>query len=98
MSGGHLDTMVAAHPQWLDFVTGEDNWVYHSQLGWLYVVSDNQGGLWLWKHGLGWLWTSSTSSPFYWMHSSTDWIYPLHLERDLQIFWNYATSQAIRLP
>ena len=23
-------------------ITGEDNWVYHSQLGWLYVVSDNQ--------------------------------------------------------
>ncbi len=79
-------------------LSDEDHWIHHAQLGWLYVVSDDLGGLWMWKEGLGWVWASPSSAPFYWMDSSADWIYPLHLQRDRQIFWDYATGQAIRLP
>ena len=78
-------------------LTAEDRWVYHADLGWVYLLSDQQGGLWLWKEGLDWVWTSQAASPFYWMDSSSDWIYPLHLKASLQIFWDYSTEKAIRL-
>ena len=78
-------------------LTPEDRWVYHADLGWVYLLSDQQGGLWLWKEGLDWVWTSQSASPFYWMDSSSDWLYPLHLKANLQIFWDYSAEKAIRL-
>ena len=79
-------------------LSDEDYWVYHAQLGWIYLVSDDSGGIWMWKQGLDWVWTSRASAPFYWMNSTSNWLYPLHLERDRNIFWDYARQQAIRLP
>ena len=76
----------------------EDYWVYHAQLGWIYLVSDDSGGIWIWKQGLDWVWTSRASAPFYWLNSTSNWLYPLHLERDRNIFWDYGREQALRLP
>ena len=79
-------------------LSDEDYWVYHAQLGWIYLVSDDSGGIWMWKQGLGWLWTSRASAPFYWLNSSSSWLYPLFISLDRQIFWDYAREQALRLP
>jgi guanyl-specific ribonuclease Sa len=78
-------------------LTAEDRWVYHADLGWVYLLSDQQNGLWIWKEGLGWVWTSEASAPFYWKDSSTDWLYPLLLRPTRQIFWDYSTQQAVHL-
>ena len=31
-------------------LSDEDHWMYHADFGWIYVVSDDHGGLWLWKN------------------------------------------------
>ena len=71
--------------------------MYHADFGWIYVVSDDHGGLWLWK-GLRLALTSCSSAPFFWMNSAADWLYPLHLEQDQQIFWDYGREEVLRLP
>ena len=79
-------------------LSDEDYWVYHAQLGWVYLVSDDLGGIWMWKQGLDWVWTSGASAPFYWMNSSSNWLYPLHFERNRNIFWDYGRKEVLRLP
>ena len=78
-------------------LTDEDHWMYHAGFGWIYVVSDDHGGLWLWKEGLDWLWTSRSSAPFFWMNSSADWLYPIFLKHGRLGFWNYSTETFIEL-
>ena len=35
------------------------DWIYHTQLGWLYTKQDTEGNFWLYEENLGWLWASS---------------------------------------
>ena len=76
-------------------LTDEDHWMYHADFGWIYVVSDERDGLWIWKEGLDWIWTSRPSAPFLWMNSSSDWLYPLFLLEGRQALWNYSTQEFI---
>ena len=44
---------------WLGaFLPNENGWVYHLDLGWAYVQSDDLDGLWMWMDRTGWVWTT----------------------------------------
>ena len=32
-------------------------WVYHTSMGWVYLVQSKYGDAWIWEKSLGWTWT-----------------------------------------
>ena len=50
-------------------------WVYHTSMGWLYIVQSEDGDTWMWKDPLGWLWTDLDVFPYFFIQSIQDWGY-----------------------
>ena len=50
-------------------------WVYHSSMGWLYIVQAKDGDTWMWKDSLEWLWTDLDVFPYFFIQSSQQWGY-----------------------
>ena len=71
-----------------------NDWIYHLQLGWLYVQGDARGGLWLWMPEEKWLWTKESVWPFLWSDESAGWLYPIYSNGN-RYFYDYI-SQGIR--
>ena len=65
------------------------DWIYHTQLGWAYVVSDQKGGLWIWQSAEGWMWTQEEVWPFLFKHKSNSWLYLLGSQGGLPVFYDY---------
>ena len=61
-------------------------WVYHSSMGWLYIVQSSDGNTWMWKESLGWLWTDLDIFPYFFMQSSQQWGYSGSDSRDGQYY------------
>jgi hypothetical protein len=51
------------------------NWVYHTDLGWLYL--EKKGGLetttWVWGDDVGWFWTGEEYAPSVYLHDLSGW-------------------------
>jgi len=48
-----------------NFYSTGSPWIYHSQIGWLYVLPDSKDGFWFWDPFLGsWWWSRSDSHPY----------------------------------
>jgi surface protein len=76
-----------------DFRYFENGWAYHYGLGWVYLSSDGEDGIWLWRKEHGWLWSNQATWPFLWNHASGDWIYLLIREQQNPVFFDYSTGQ-----
>jgi len=50
-------------------------WVYHQNLGWVYVYSESSDGAWLFHQRLGWLWTLPEVFPFVYISKVEKWSY-----------------------
>ena len=63
---------------WLGYFysTGTD-WCYHMDLGWLYMIPNDDGSLWAWSPKLDWLWLSPTefTQNFAWSKDDNNWIF-----------------------
>ena len=63
------------------FYDASSDWIYHSDLGWLYVKKDSNSNFWFFDSKIGWFWTGSTyydvSQSKYFVYSSTEssWLY-----------------------
>ena len=60
----------------------DSGWCYHLDLGWIYLVPNENGmQLWFWKKGWGWSWTSrdhwssTDKSGYLYVDQSQDWVY-----------------------
>ena len=71
----------------------ENGWAYHYGLGWLYLSSDEEDGIWLWRKEHGWLWSNQSTWPFLWNHASGNWIYLLIREKQDPVFFDYSTGR-----
>jgi len=56
----------------------ENAWIYHLDLGWLYVQPDGLGGFWFWMPEEKWLWSKEGVWPFLWSDTSGGWMYPIY--------------------
>ena len=54
-------------------------WLYHSNLGWVYLSQESENSVWLFTERLGWLWTSPQIFPSLYMGDREEWTY---LNRD----------------
>jgi hypothetical protein len=76
--------------QWFgDFYDNGDGWAYHLKHGWLFVSGADESALWMWDGQLGWLYTGSSLYPFFYRHSTSEWLYYKERENARQ-FWDYA--------
>jgi serralysin len=50
-------------------------WVYHSSMGWLYIVQSKDGDTWMWKDMMEWVWTDLDVFPHFFIQSSQQWGY-----------------------
>ena len=64
----------------------ENDWVFHADLGWLYVKDDGHGGLWAWQDELGWLWACPGISRYLFKNDSAEWLYYLKNTQD-EVLW-----------
>jgi hypothetical protein len=69
------------------------DWIFHSQLGWVYTVSDGSGGIWLWHSQHGWLWTQEGVWPYLYSNNSSNWIYFMKNINGQAIFYDYGTKR-----
>jgi hypothetical protein len=81
---------------WLGtFLPNENGWIYHIDLGWAYVQSDDSDGLWLWMDSKGWVWTNPEASPFLWSSNTSNWLYPIKKINGVMRFYDYSTSSLL---
>jgi len=78
---------------WLgDFHPYDNGWIYHLQLGWTYVVTDSQDGLWLWLRNYGWLWTKEGVWPYLWQHNKREWFYLISGKGSSPLLYQHSTK------
>jgi hypothetical protein len=50
-------------------------WVYHKNLGWLYIVQKSGEDTWFYREGLGWVWTNRHVFPHMYLFKRAEWTY-----------------------
>ena len=48
-------------------------WIYHIQLGWLYISDYNWNGIWIYRDNLGWFWTDEKIYPNLYINKISNW-------------------------
>lgn len=56
-------------------VASMGGWVFHEDLGWLFLEFSSGDRVWCWASNKGWLWTSSSAYPYLYSDESNNWIY-----------------------
>jgi hypothetical protein len=70
----------------------QTDWIYHTQLGWIYAPAESTDGIWLWMEQENWLWTKEEIWPYMWSNKTSDWLY-LYPGKQT-IFYNFSTSSS----
>ena len=52
------------------------NWIYHNDLGWLYLddITGVETYTWMWHEEMGWFWTGNSYFPDLYLNDSTRWM------------------------
>ena len=71
----------------------ETEWIYHTQLGWIFAPANSTDGIWFWMEKEGWLWTNRQAWPHLWKHNSGSWLYLHETRRNGNVlFFDYASK------
>ena len=73
-------------------------WIFHSDLGWLYSVNNQSGGVWLWDQNKGWCWTQRGVWPYLYENRVGGWLYFLRGQNGQKIFYDYQERSYISVP
>jgi hypothetical protein len=80
------------------YYSPDDNqWIMHSELGWLFPSPSMDSGVWFWKDGLKWLWTDSKTFPFLHSIDQGSWLYFYGNVGEKRLFYSYASQKWIVL-
>ena len=74
------------------------DWIFHSELGWLYSANNQSGGVWLWDQNKGWCWTQKGVWPYLYQNRIGGWIYFLQQQKGRKIFYDYQSKSYFTLP
>ncbi len=76
---------------WLGvFQPTDHQWIYHSELGWLYPSPMPDGSLWLWNEADGWRWTQQGVYPYLFRWRDSAWIYLQGQINGRIFYYNYS--------
>ena len=84
------------YKSWLGmtYIPGAEGWIYHLELGWLFIEGIDQDSFWLYHGELGWLYISNSLFPFFFRHSTQGWLH-YSQESDNYLLWDYSTQTKI---
>jgi hypothetical protein len=74
------------------FQPTEHQWLYHSEMGWLYPSPMENSSLWLWNQADGWRWTQEGVYPYLFRWRDSAWIYLQGRISGRLIYYNYSTQ------
>ena len=74
------------------------DWIYHSELGWAYIVSDQKDGIWIWQNGRGWMWTQQEVWPYLFNHRNLGWLYLIKSINGNPFFYDYTIGNYSTAP
>ena len=74
------------------FLPYTDNWIFHFQMGWLYISDFTPENMWIWSEEKGWIWTTENLSPYFYSNTSSNWLYLLPEVLEGKTFYNYETG------
>lgn len=84
---------------WLRYVyTGWAPWIFHPDLGWMYLFGNQRSGFWLYDTSAGFQYTSETLFPYVWSVNDGAWLYFFHGTGNgaTALFANTATGAYLR--
>ena len=79
-------------------IFGQTEWIFHSELGWVFEMPDEERGLWLWQGEMGWLWTQYGAWPYLWRDEVSGWVYFLKKQEGKTFFYDYTKFDYLILP
>lgn len=79
------------------FKRANENWVFHTDLNWLYVESSSASGTWFWCEKIGWGWTRNDLWPYIWTNAPQGWVYFFGNQDGTLTFWDYTNSEYLKL-
>ena len=74
------------------FLPYTDNWIFHYQMGWLYISDFKPENMWIWSEEQGWIWTTKNLLPFFYSNNSSNWLYLLPEVLEGKTFYNYESE------
>ena len=80
-------------PWFGSFYATENNWLHHSDLGWLYMQEVGDGSLWTWDKNHQWLWTGQGVYPHLYRAKDSTWLYFMLQARPKKVFYNHTTKR-----
>lgn len=94
VDGGPLDKFTGWwKSSWFGIYNGQFYpWIYHQNLGWVYINSDNADGTWLYHERLGWVWTRHDTFPYIYLRKRLQWTY-INLDRPKTTLYDYQTKE-----
>jgi hypothetical protein len=75
----------------------DNQWIMHSELGWLYPSPTRGFGIWFWQDELNWLWTNYETFPFLYSMDEGSWLYFYGKQSDQRLFYSYLAKKWIVL-
>ena len=81
------------YQNWLgQFMPFNSGWIYHLQLGWVFIVEEDLGGLWMWTDANNWTWSREDLWPFMWSNDLGNWLYLIGTGNKI-LFYNYSLKK-----
>ena len=72
------------------FYHGENNWIHHTQHGWLYAAGGDASSAWLWSPQQKWLWTGPGIYPHLYRNKDSAWLYFIIPALPRKIYYNHS--------
>ena len=71
------------------FMDSHFPWVYHEDLGWVYIAGVSPSQFWFYSEKLGWVWTGLTHYPALYSSNEKGWIY---FDKVRSAYYSYVTN------
>lgn len=68
-------------------------WIYHNELGWMYVSGTGSDNIWMYSSDPGWIWFARNTFPFLWSDPDQAWLWWLQGSHDPLWLFNLTTGQ-----
>jgi Tol biopolymer transport system component len=85
----------AEFPNWKNedwfgnFMDASFPWIYHEDLGWIYIAGVSPTSFWFYSGKLGWLWTGTAQFPSLYSSNENNWIY---FDKTKSAYYSYASN------
>jgi hypothetical protein len=87
---------------WWDFWFGYafqsgNGWFFHWDVGWVYLVEQDEKQVWMYFPQQGWMWVSREYYPYYYDYAGKRWLYLIYADDRVAKFFHYEAGEVFTL-